>query len=132
MQSFTVTKQGSGCPDPVTDAEPAGVPAPVTNVAKPTTTLPKISKLSHKADGTFTITISSIGDDSCALGIYGGSSSTAVTTNVKSFNVSSSMARKGKVSLKAKVKIGKKEKPKSKCSKISTSSLRKLTLALKK
>jgi Bacterial Ig domain len=105
-QTFNVTKQSSGCSDPITDSDPSGSPVVIPNVEKPETTNPKIKSIRQDASGNIDLTVTNVGDTECSISIYIGQSSDAVTTLAKSFTVTASQARKRTARYRAaKIKI---------------------------
>lgn len=100
-QSFAVTKQATDCPALITDPAPAGTPVIVPNIELPETTNPKISKSSHAANGKVTLGIKDVGDTSCALHLYAGSSADAILHLVNTTRVTTGIASKKSVTLEA-------------------------------
>lgn len=93
-QTFNVTKQASGCSDPITDPDPAGSPQVIPGVEKPATSTPRIRKLTQDAKGNISLMVAQVGDTDCSLSVYVGETSDAVSTLIKTFDVSSSQKKK--------------------------------------
>ena len=106
-QTFNITKQATGCSDPIVDSDPAGSPAPIENLERPETTKPKIKKLSHNAsDGKVTLTVTQAGDTNCSISVYGGETADTATTLIKTVSITEAMEKAKSVTLEAaKVQI---------------------------
>jgi hypothetical protein len=102
---ITITKS-TGCNDPVvSDAAPAGVPQAATLADDPSSDVdsdgPTLSGIRHTSKGVLKLAISTVGTvaEGCRITLLGGSTESAVTTEIKTFTVKKKDERKSRISL---------------------------------
>lgn len=111
-QTITVTKQAAGCPDPIIDPDPAGVPAAVNVDAgnsEPSLPPPAINKVKHDDKGLLTFTVLRPGGEGCDLEVYAGDKRDGEFLLGRIFQMTAAEGKSGKMQLQSKkIRIQKK------------------------